>query len=774
MMYKNYTYRLKSIIFSSIFVILILTMPLILNVYATPSIYQDEHVQFSIWNYENIHTQPPNALVLEMAHEQWQATAAAAITPAFINRFDATPLFFDDGSELSTIAIPHDTKKVTEFGADATLATGNIATSYWSKAEIVVITDNYEHTLWAVPIAAFLTAPILIEPPHDILRSLNTKSAIMIGEGSPPDLDEIIEIETLEEVWQFQLELFDTKGQICNYIIVTNPHDTDDELDPNIKWPYMSLASAPLAAYRNAMMQTGDYTGDRILLDKIHKSSSRDDALYQQVKPYFEKVKADSYNIEKYLIDKGHAPEFITLVCGAFALPDYYYDIHVKYKYWSQEVHYVPSAGPYGNLTPLMPTNESVREDLGVGRILAHSILDATNQLIRTFFYQDFLEGGKYSGLTSENWQDNAMILDGHRQNQPREGGIQTCSADECFPPSDEIIAAFENSDYNIEYYTPRNETDPTDTNPPAGMLMDSLQNASMIQFIAHGGSMGNPRQVWMEVGNDPVTGEEQKHYIYASDIMARSYAPSVVHFIACHTGHVFLDIDPLEMLPLAFIHSGAVAYIAPVTCQSICFWEGAPYGVAATQTELFWQKLGTQNIAIGQAFAEAKWEAYQEWYMPNDEREEPDGPTFHIFGDPAFEPYKPKVAFKTEKKLDISIESEAPRSKKGFDITITISDLETQQPITDTTITTTFNEKSVGGNNVQLTAPQAKGSYLMEITVSKAGYDDITAKYWVYVEKKTTEGVIPAFEAGILIFIGMLLVLAISKNHRRRPNRKN
>jgi hypothetical protein len=257
----------------------------------------------------------------------------------------------------------------------------------------------------------------------------------MIGESSPPDLDEVITIETKDEAWQFQTEFFDTKGQPCNYIIITNPHDTNDELDPNIKWPYMSLASAPLAAYRNAIMQTSDYTGDRIKLNKIHKSPDRDDALYQEVKPYFEKVKIDSYKIEKYLINNGHDPEFITLVGGAFAVPDYYYDIHVEYKYWAQEVHYVPSAGPYANLTPVMPTNESVREDLGVGRILAHSILDATNQLMRTFFYHEFLDGGEYSGLTSWDWQDNAMILDGHRQNQPREGGIQTCLGLPMLPP---------------------------------------------------------------------------------------------------------------------------------------------------------------------------------------------------------------------------------------------------------------------------------------------------------------------------------------------------
>jgi hypothetical protein len=741
------------------------------NTAAEPS-YLDNHVQFFIWEYENINLQPSKPLVLELSQKQWQASVAAAITPAFINRFEATPIIFNDGSENSEFSISHDSSSIIDFGIDQSSASGKIATTYWNKAEIVIVADTYEHVLWAVPIASFLTAPILIEPQSTILNELGTKCAIIIGDYNEVQVDEVIKLDTLENLWQFQLELYDTKGQVCNYIAITNPSDTADDLNENINYPYLSLCSAPLIAYHNAIVQTGDYTGDKSILDKIHKSQSKNDPLYQQVKPYFEKVKTDSYSVEKYLIDNNHIPEFLALVGGPFAIPDYYFDIHVKYKYWDQELHYVPSPSPYGNLTPEMPTENAVNEDLGIGRIVGHSILDVTIQLFRTFFYREFLSGGEYSIELQEDWKNKALLVDGHRQNQPRQGGIPTCTASEPFPPSEEVMSVFEKSGYETKYFTPRNESDPADTNLPVGLILDQTEDASMVQVIAHGGSMGNPKMMWMEVGNDPVTGDEGKHYLTAGDIMSRTFPPSIFHIIACHTGHLFLDIDPYETLPSAFIHSGAVVYIAPVTCQMICFWEGAPYGVAATQSELFWDKLMNRNIPVGLALAQAKWEAYNEWNMPDDPREEPDGPAFHLFGDPAFEPYKPLKEYKTEKKFDIIIDYDTPKTSKAVEVTVEILDIDTLQSVSDAIITAQFENKKYSSSNFQLTAPSSEGSYLLEITITKTDYQEITAKYWVNVEKSTKKGVIPGFEAGYLILIASFIILAIYKT-QLKPKRK-
>jgi len=104
-----------------------------------------------------------------------------------------------------------------------------------------------------------------------------------------------------------------------------NPHDCDEKLNPNVQWPYLSLAAAPLAAYRQALVQTGDYTGDRKSLHALGGAlgDTGDKAKYALVKPVFQKVKDDSYAAEKYLADNGHPPKFLGMVGGAIELPYY-------------------------------------------------------------------------------------------------------------------------------------------------------------------------------------------------------------------------------------------------------------------------------------------------------------------------------------------------------------------------------------------------------------------------------------------------------------------
>jgi len=763
--------RTKNYIISwvSIFIILLFILgnfPIVIGDDEEAKPFTDNnHVTPAIWGYSNILNKPGKALVLTLEQKQWQVLVAACSVHAFISRSSVIPLFFDDGSEDVTIDVPHDTLQVTTLGSDAATATAKLATEYWSKAELVFAIEKYEEALWVIPAASFLEAPILVSPTEETLNSLGTKFVIAVGITQIPG-ENILKLPTKESVWSFQLELFDTKGKICNYVILTNPFDTEDNLNQNITLPYLSLAAAPLAAYRNAIVQTGDYTADKNKLDDINKATKRIDDVYQSIKPYFEKVKTDSYTIEKYLIDHGHQPEFLAIVGGQFAVPDYYYDIHTRYKYWSQEIHYVPSAGPYANLTLIIPTNSSVKEDLGIGRIISHSILDATNQLMRTFLYRDFLPNGKYSDLVPSNWQNTAIVADGHRQNQPRKGGPPGYSPDKMYPPSEDILTAYENNGYDSNYIYPRNESDPYDTKPTVNAILDRTQNASNIQFVAHGGSMGNPRMMWMEVGNDPDTGEEKKYFILANDIMSRKFSPSVIYAIACHTGHTFIDINPYEILPLAYIHSGAIAYIAPVTCQSICFWENAPQGIAAIQAIYFWQKLLSKNIPVGKALAEAKWDAYQEWFAQysHDQRIEPDGPTFHLFGDPAFEPYKPNKPFSTIKDADVNIKITEAKTGKEFTVEVIIKDLESSAAISDATIKIIFEGTEKTGTTATFTAPKDAGDYNVKVVISKSGYSTVNSKSWVQVEKGEEDGdddggFIPGFEAILLTLAFILLV---------------
>jgi hypothetical protein len=730
------------------------------------SVILNDHPQPGIWELSNEKNRPTQALLLNLDRTYWQAQTAACFAPVFFDRFSQIPLFYDDGTGDQDMKIPHEKKSVSEFGSDASSATGGIATTYWTKAEIIVVAGTYEEILWAVPIASFLDAPILVNPTSATLDTLKTKCAVVVG-TSDVNVDEKIHLETKNDVWKFQLELYDTKGYECNYMIVTNPQDILGAESPNINFPFMSLASAPLSSFRRALVQTGDYTGEKQLLDQIHKKTSEDDTLYKQIEPDFKKVKEDCMEVMDTFIEMGHTPGYMDLVGGPFAIPDYYYDIHTQYLYWSQEVHYVPSASPYASMQKNVPNNLTIKEDLGIGRIVALSILDATNLLMRTFFYREYLKGGMFYEYMVQDWEHNATVVDGHRLNQPRNGGPPHTSSLKPFFPAGEIKSELINNTFATEYVIPKNKTDPWDTNPSKAEILHGIQNKSMIQLVAHGGSMANPSTMWMEGGYDLLGDEESnKHKILASDVSELDMSPSMVYVIACHTGHIFLDMDKNDLLPLAFIHAGVVAYIAPVTCQSICFWSLAPEGVAATQAIYFWKNVLTSNMAVSEALAKAKWDAYQEWKLEDDPREEPDGPAFHLFGDPALEPFKPNVPLEDIEEMDIHIDYNEEKGK--LNVNVDITDLTTSQTIADAQITIKFNGETKSGGSATYEMPDDEGDYPLEVTVSKEGYEALSAGYVTSVEEGEEEASFVPILGLTFVIIAIIAIVMVNKRRKK------
>ena len=119
---------------------------------------------------------PEKALILKLDREPWQALSAACATPAFYNGSGSVPLIFDDGAGSASVAIPHDSVAVKDWGKDAQTATAAIATKYWKKAECVFVVSGYEQALWVVPSAAAATAPILVNP-TDLIPVLEALSA---------------------------------------------------------------------------------------------------------------------------------------------------------------------------------------------------------------------------------------------------------------------------------------------------------------------------------------------------------------------------------------------------------------------------------------------------------------------------------------------------------------------------------------------------------------------------------------------------------------------
>jgi hypothetical protein len=726
----------------------------------------DNHPLGGIWDYENLKNQPQETLILSLDQIQWQVTSAACITPAFFGRIKSTPLLFDDGTEEREISIPHIKRDITDFGGDAQQASANIATTYWTRAEIVIVAGTYEQVLLSVPVASFLSAPILVTPSQSILGSLGTKCAIVLDD-SDVNVDTIIRLKTKEDIWKFQLELYDMKGQVCNYVIMTNPYDTPS--DDNIKWKFHSLASAPLAAFRKALVQPGNYTGDRDKIDSIAKATKTIAGTYDEIKPYFYKVKSDSYNTSQFLLDFDHNPEFLAVVGGTYAVPNYFFDYHVSYFYWDAKVDYVASLAPYANLYNDLEYLDYPHEELGAGRILSHSILDSTLQLTRTFFYDEFLPGGKYVNLAPDSWEQKSAVIEGHRLNQPQSGGPPVPN-DIPYVPAGEVDMIFTDAGFNETYFLPRNFTQSEDSNMPIGEVLDTALNSSIVLINAHGGLPGE--QALIEIGLDE---EIQKEYLFTLDkneAEKRNLPPSVIYVIACETGTTSVDLPMEKYVSLGFIHSGAVAYIAPDTYQTICFWDKAPDGPEANQSMTFFQNLLSQNIPIGKALAEAKWEAYLQWMNVSSVEDDIAGATVLLYGDPAFEPYKPQVPFKEEKRFDIISDYNGVfNAGSSFDIKIMASDLDNGQTINDAGISIKFQGKTVSGSKGTFESPNKKGSYPVTVTLQKDGYQETTAKFRVHVKND-------AFAIMNFILIGSaiiaILAAAVFAIKKRKKGDKN
>ncbi len=587
---------------------------------------------------------PEKALVLQLKREPWQAITAICLAPAFYNREHAMPLIFDDGSEKRDVAIPHETVAVQDLGPDTASATTKIAKTYWMKAECVFVADGYEQALWVVPSAALLAAPILVNPDRATLQALGVKTAVVLGDAKPP-VDDVVHLADKTAVWKFQLALMAAQGKKCDYVVMTNPHDCDEKLNPNVQWPYLSLAAAPLAAYRQALVQTGDYTGDRKSLHALGGAlgDTGDKAKYALVKPVFQKVKDDSYAAEKYLVENGHTPKFLGMVGGAIELPYYICDIHAKYKYWDTQIDYVPADTPYATMRTDVDYAQFVKPDLGVGRIMADSILDATTMLAKTFFRKEFLPGGRYAALAPAGWEKKSVVYDGHRLNQPDEGGPDA-SPKEPFYPASEVRAALDKSGLKTDYVVPRDETKKDDAAPTAAQLLEKTGAYGAVQFIAH----GDPPFMRIEVGKQ---GKDTKNYMATGPEFRKHLnfpAPTAVYVIGCHVGTVYAPFRSNDdYMSMAAVHAGTIAFLAPHNCQAICFWRYAPKGPGASQCFYFWENALTKKMPVGLALIDAKWHGYQEWKdkqaeadrdKDSDNAIEVDAPSLLLFGDPALQ----------------------------------------------------------------------------------------------------------------------------------------
>ena len=741
-----------------------------------PIVFTDNnHITPAIWGLKQELTRPTQGLTLTMNQNQWEAVVAVCAIPAFIGREAQIPLMFSDGTGQVTQIIPTETKAVTGWGADAKLASLNLVKDYWSVAEVVFAVTDYEEALWIVPSASFLGAPILVTPDSDALNALSVKYVIAIGNTDIQDeAVQIIKLTEKEDVWSFQLELFNTKGMICDYVIVTNPHDTDDSKPANIKWRFLSPAAAILAAYRFGIIQTGDWSVDRAALEAVEKATDPNSENYNKIVPGFTSLKKDSYDVENFLQTKGHEPVYFAAVGGPYAVPNFYYDIHVDYYYPTlnkQKTQYPSSLAPYATLSQSTQADRYTKEDLAAGRLAAGNIFDLTRQLMRTLFYREFLPDGEYYPYTSPDWQTKACFADGHRINQPEPDNLNW-DRNKPYYPYEGVNPVFASADLKTTYYLPRNESDPYDKNMTINSIMQKTTEFGYFHFMPHGG-MTNLR---IEVGID-AEGNGESVFLEASTIYSLQYkAPTFIYTTCCKGSVWSLDTgyNPSDFIPSAFIHAGAVAYIATPEIQSGCFWKEAPYAVSGEQAIDFWKNIFSGNVPVGVAWRDAKWLAHKTW---DDKTPKPsDISTHHVdcisyvlWGDPELETFKPKIPFSSAKELDVDVSIAQLKKGKEFTVDISVIDQTTGTPVTDASVKVTFQGTEKIGSSVKFIAPKNVGEYEISLQVSKAGYSTSSIKSMVQVTEGTTGngdgdggGFIPGFEGIVLLTAGTIILIAL------------
>ncbi len=221
------------------------------------------------------------------------------------------------------------------------------------------------------------------------------------------------------------------------------------------------------------------------------------------------------------------------------------------------------------------------------------------------------------------------------------------------------------------------------------------------------------------------------------------------------------------DYISLGFIHSGLVAYIAPDTYQTICFWDKAPEGPEADQTIYFFQRLLNENIPIGKALSIAKWKSYGNWRNDTSYEDDVAGVTLHLFGDPAFEPYKPNVPYVDKKEFDVYATYDGIiNAGSKLDVTVSITDLNSGLTINDAEVKTTFQKVIRSGYASTFTAPNEKGTYHLEISVSKEGYQDLNVKYIVTVpDSKEDFNPLILIGSGIIISLIFIAIYVIKKS---------
>ena len=489
--------------------------------------------------------------------------------------------------------------------SDVSYYSSVVALTFFDRPGHAIVVENYTSALLAVPLSVTLKAPILVQGPttnEALYRLGTTGKGEIISIGHTHFSGEVRasfqardgNISTLAlQVADYTLGIMRENGKGADYITVANPEDFNESY---ADIPHLSAFSATLTAYRGGILLTVERNNTSINAT-IHSAVEK---------------------MEKH----GFTPKFLAMVGDAKSLPfnHRYFANYDEDGYPGENP--VPSDNPYADIDGNPFTLEMTE-----GRIIGKTLADVSSYFDRVIHYKDYLDTTSSPTVNAPslglNWNNNAVVY---------------CAAGAEFDPRSENEewklfydkGGFDTQDDSAYGHSTSGDLTPEEIN----MLTIDFSRSN---FIAINADHGNPYET----------------LTFKSSALKPMH-PGVLFAVSCNLGRID-NVDINRSIAYTMLEKGLNAYLAPTRIT---------YGVISSDTfepkvnydkdkaanglsRLFFDHLINENTTVGEAFQYAvnTLATSDKWGGVNDENWEINLCVvweYHLYGDPAFNPYEP------------------------------------------------------------------------------------------------------------------------------------
>jgi len=529
-------------------------------------------------------------LDIEPTDEQFEQemTIAASLTPLFVQSRPGmeryNPVVVGSGEKgVGTLSELTERNVIT---ISPEQLNSELYLDFYEKSTGCFLVRNYSQAIVVAPAASLVGIPIFLEndpTARSTMKALEVDFVIAIDDTPIPDNVEYARMSSVEVVG-FYLDLLESSGLECDYIVITNPDDITDYqarlTDGNLPVAGLSLLSAELAAYRKAPILFSPGLPD---FDKEYGDGFTQLGISRELNnQYADKILGKVHQGTTLLQEHGMTPDYLALVGGPITLPMFSWDIND----YQQSRQYTPCDYYFGNL------NEDPYQELAVGRIFAGSLTDASLMVVRTLAFEEIKDypypadtSSSIYDTVSEDWKENSLACVGTTKIGPFPGILTPTLANQTKTMTQ---AGFHVTSMGYDIAT------------QAEIVKEIIDEMNYAVYYGHG-----DYDCWYSSAPDPIDSDM---------INGEDLKPGFAIAMACLTGMTDSVTTPLDqMIALAFIHSGYAGYIgATRVAYGLYDYEiredGAICGTGALYlVDVFSDMVCSEDANVGDAMRVAK-----------------------------------------------------------------------------------------------------------------------------------------------------------------------